>query len=124
MISTNITNNIALDLRELIIKRDESLRNFLPEENVIIASLLHDVCKADIYKPSSWTLPLGIQAGRKMKRMFCLLYEASQDTRLRISHSSAGVSQGKRTNVKFCLTEGANLDLITGNLKTVDMFST
>ena len=52
MISTNITNNIALDLRELIIKRDESLRNFLPEDSVIIASLLHDVCKADIYKPS------------------------------------------------------------------------
>lgn len=44
--------NIALDLRELIIKRDESLRNFLPEDSVIIASLLHDVCKADIYKPT------------------------------------------------------------------------
>lgn len=39
-------------------------------------------------------------------------------------HSSAGVSQGKRTNVKFCLTEGANLDLITGKLKTVEMLST
>ena len=52
MISTNITNNIALVLRELIIKRDESLRNFLPEDSVIIASLLHDVCKSDIYKPT------------------------------------------------------------------------
>ena len=44
--------NIALDLRELIVKHDENLRNYLSKDSVIIASLLHDVCKADIYKPT------------------------------------------------------------------------
>ncbi|MGN0028548.1 MAG: HD domain-containing protein [Marinilabiliaceae bacterium] len=42
----------ALRLREQMIGMDESLKPFLPEDSVIIASLLHDVCKADIYKPA------------------------------------------------------------------------
>lgn len=40
----------ALRLRTQMIEMDESLKPFLPEDSVIIASLLHDVCKADIYK--------------------------------------------------------------------------
>jgi len=43
--------NVALRLRETMISMDASLKPFLPEDSVIIASLLHDVCKADIYKP-------------------------------------------------------------------------
>ena len=40
----------ALAVREVMIAKDESLRNLLPKDSVIIASLLHDTCKADIYK--------------------------------------------------------------------------
>lgn len=43
--------NMALDLREVAVKHNDDLRNRLSRESVIIASLLHDVCKADIYKP-------------------------------------------------------------------------
>lgn len=39
-------------LREQMTAMDESLKPYLPEDSVIIASLLHDVCKADIYKPT------------------------------------------------------------------------
>lgn len=42
----------ALRLRTQMLEMDESLKPFLPEDSVIIASLLHDVCKADIYKPA------------------------------------------------------------------------
>jgi hypothetical protein len=42
---------VALELREVMIKLDDSLRDSLPKDSVIIASLLHDVCKSDIYKP-------------------------------------------------------------------------
>lgn len=42
---------VALNIRKMMIEMDESLREALPEDSVIIASLLHDVCKADIYKP-------------------------------------------------------------------------
>lgn len=42
--------DMALELREIVIRRQERLRERLPKESVIIASLLHDVCKADIYK--------------------------------------------------------------------------
>jgi len=42
---------IALDLREMMFKHNDLLRESLPKESVIIASLLHDVCKSDIYKP-------------------------------------------------------------------------
>ena len=41
----------AMDIRETLIKRDENLEDLLPLDSVVIACLLHDVCKADIYKP-------------------------------------------------------------------------
>ena len=44
--------DMALELREMIIGKKDELRDSLPEESVIIAALLHDVCKADIYKPA------------------------------------------------------------------------
>lgn len=44
--------DMALDLRELIIKKNPDLQTSLPVESVIISSLLHDVCKSDIYKPT------------------------------------------------------------------------
>lgn len=44
--------NMALSIRETLINKDEYLRLALPRESVIIAALLHDVCKSDIYKPS------------------------------------------------------------------------
>ncbi len=43
---------MALDLRELMIRKDEGLCDLLPKESVIIAALFHDVCKTDIYKPA------------------------------------------------------------------------
>ena len=42
---------IAMDIRETLIRRDENLEDLLPMDSVIITCLLHDVCKADIYKP-------------------------------------------------------------------------
>ena len=42
--------DLALELREVMIRKKEGLRDSLPKESVIIAALLHDVCKADIYK--------------------------------------------------------------------------
>ena len=42
----------ALAIREVMVGMDDSLREALPRESVIIAALLHDVCKADIYRPS------------------------------------------------------------------------
>ena len=44
--------DMALELRELIIRKKEGQRVSLPKKSVIIAALLHDVCKADIYKPA------------------------------------------------------------------------
>lgn len=41
---------MALELRELMIRTNDNLQQALPVESVIIAALLHDVCKADIYK--------------------------------------------------------------------------
>ena len=41
----------ALKLREAFIDLNPSLAERLPRESVIIAALLHDVCKAEIYKP-------------------------------------------------------------------------
>jgi len=41
----------ALELRESMVRLDDSLRESLDRNSIIIASLLHDVCKADIYKP-------------------------------------------------------------------------
>lgn len=42
--------NTALMLREQIIQMKPELAEKLPEQSVIIASLLHDVCKSNIYK--------------------------------------------------------------------------
>lgn len=42
--------DMALELRELMIRKKECLLDMLPKDSVIISSLLHDVCKADIYK--------------------------------------------------------------------------
>jgi len=44
--------DLALELRELMIRKKEGLSDSLSKESVIIAALLHDVCKADIYKPA------------------------------------------------------------------------
>lgn len=41
---------VALMLREQMIKMNPVLSEHLPEDSVIIASLLHDVCKSDVYK--------------------------------------------------------------------------
>ena len=41
--------DMALDLREVVIKRNPAIEEKLPVDSVLIASLLHDVCKADIY---------------------------------------------------------------------------
>ena len=44
------TCKAALMLREQMIKMDNSLQKDLKEDSCIIASLLHDVCKTNIYK--------------------------------------------------------------------------
>ncbi len=41
---------MALELREMMLRHDDSLRESLPKDSVILAALLHDVCKADIYR--------------------------------------------------------------------------
>jgi len=40
----------AISLREMEILKKPELASRLPVESVVIASLLHDVCKADVYK--------------------------------------------------------------------------
>ena len=42
--------NTALMLREQMIAMNPDLEGKLPEESVVLASLLHDVCKSNIYK--------------------------------------------------------------------------
>ena len=42
--------NTALMLREQMIQMKPELADKLPEESVVIASLLHDVCKIDTFK--------------------------------------------------------------------------
>jgi hypothetical protein len=42
--------NTALMLREQMIAMNPDLKGKLPEESVVLASLLHDVCKSNIYK--------------------------------------------------------------------------
>ena len=43
---------VALRIREEMTEMRPELADKLPVDSVIIASLLHDVCKADIYKPT------------------------------------------------------------------------
>lgn len=45
------TCDAALKIRDDIIELDPSTAAALTKESVIISALLHDVCKADIYKP-------------------------------------------------------------------------
>ena len=42
---------VALRIRETMIELDNTFAAKLPKESIIIAALLHDVCKSDIYKP-------------------------------------------------------------------------
>ncbi len=42
----------ALRIREVMNSMNYTMQEALPKESVIIAVLLHDVCKADIYKPA------------------------------------------------------------------------
>lgn len=42
---------VALNVRDVMLTMDDSLLETLPKDSVIIATLLHDVCKTDIYKP-------------------------------------------------------------------------
>ena len=42
---------VALMLREQMIAMKPEMEAYLKKDSVIVASLLHDVCKADIYKP-------------------------------------------------------------------------
>ena len=44
--------HVALMLREQMIAMKPEMESYLKKDSVIIASLLHDVCKADIYKPT------------------------------------------------------------------------
>ena len=44
--------DVALELREAIIKMKPEVEPKLTRESIIIAALLHDVCKADLYKPT------------------------------------------------------------------------
>ena len=44
---------VALKVRETMIEFASSLENKLPKDSVIIAALLHDMCKADIYKKAT-----------------------------------------------------------------------
>ena len=41
---------MAMDLRELAVSKRGGLSDALPVESVIIAALLHDICKADVYR--------------------------------------------------------------------------
>lgn len=43
---------IALSIREVMLSADDTLAEYLPKDSVILAALLHDVCKSDIYKPA------------------------------------------------------------------------
>lgn len=43
---------MALSLREVMIAKDPSLEAKLPLKSVIVVSLLHDCCKAEVYKKS------------------------------------------------------------------------
>lgn len=45
--------NVALKVRDVMIGMNPELEESLPRESVIIAALLHDVCKSDIYKPTT-----------------------------------------------------------------------
>lgn len=58
----------AMDIRESLIKRDENIEDMLPLDSVVIVCLLHDVCRADIYKPTSKEIKHSSEAGDNTKR--------------------------------------------------------
>lgn len=43
---------VALQIRDMMVAMQPELEVKVPRESVIVASLLHDVCKSDIYKPA------------------------------------------------------------------------
>ena len=45
--------DVALEMREVMVKMNEDLKDRLLVDSVIIAALLHDTCKADVYKPTT-----------------------------------------------------------------------
>ena len=45
--------DMAMDIREVLIRRNPDMEEKLPVDSVILAALLHDVCKADFYKPTT-----------------------------------------------------------------------
>ncbi|MBO7258577.1 MAG: HD domain-containing protein [Paludibacteraceae bacterium] len=47
--SLNVSE-LSLDLRDMLVARKPELKEVLSEESIIIAALLHDICKANIYK--------------------------------------------------------------------------
>ena len=61
--------NVALDVLEVMIARQPSLADKLPIDSVIIASLLHDTCKADIYRPNIVGATIGRFSPRVPKYM-------------------------------------------------------
>ena len=44
--------NMASKFKEKILEEKPNLAEFLPDDSIIIAALLHDVCKTEIYKPT------------------------------------------------------------------------
>ena len=73
--------NTALMLREQMIQMKPELEGKLPVDSIIIASLLHDACKANIYKET--------------ERMIKAFGRRSQDTRwtIQVFHSVMERSQ-------------------------------
>ena len=61
--------NISLDVREMMIARQPSLADKLPIDSVIIAALLHDTCKTDIYRPNIVGATIGKFSPRVPKYM-------------------------------------------------------
>ena len=43
---------VALSVREQMVRFKPELSEKLPKDSIVIASLLHDVCKTDVYRPS------------------------------------------------------------------------
>lgn len=41
---------LAIDVYEMLVRRKPELKDTMSKENIIIAALLHDICKANIYK--------------------------------------------------------------------------
>ena len=66
----------ALLLREQAIKRKPELETLLPEDSVAICSLLHDVCKTDIYKEVTLVRKISSTVGWEKYPGYSVDYEA------------------------------------------------